>query len=542
MTRRPSRQRATIDFESLRSLRTRSYIRESTPRQAEADHYGPDLQRAGIRAFCERFGISAPGREYFDTASGRRVKGRLALQDALADAGQYDVLLVFHSSRSFRNRHDAAVYKRQFREAGVVMVFTEQQIISGNPGTNLQEGFHELIDEQRSEEQGRFIAGALRQKFERGGVNGRPPLGYRRFHGELGDPRNGSLVLDKDGQRTVRAIVDLYIGGRSMTEIAILLNARSDDTGELLHRTRLGRPLTKGSVEEVLRNRTYTGVTVWRPGTPDEEVRPGSHEAIVSDDEWARVEAIRRGRTNSSGRRSQSRVYPLSRVARCYVCGASFAGDTGGRERSRRLRHAASSACSAKRSHSADLVESQLGEVIETRLSLPANWELSALESIAGGSSDEVEADGETSRLEATRERLRKLYQWGDIEEAEYRRERERLGRQLLVLEAEREHAAVSNLEELGRAAELLQDLPRLWAHPGVTQDQRRDFANEAFESVRLDDAGIRAVEPRVPYRRLLRAAVEDGMEMVGATGFEPATSWPTVAIRPFSAVRNRPR
>jgi len=129
------------------------------------------------------------------------------------------------------------------------------------------------------------------------------------------------------------------------------------------------------------------------------------------------------------------------------------------------------------------------------------------------------------AKLEATLERLRKLYQWGDIDEPAYRRERETWGRQLLTLQGESEHAEVSNLEELGRAAELLQGLARLWAHPGVTQDQRREFANEAFDSVRLDDAGICAIEPREPYRRLLSAAVEDGMALVGATGFEPATS-----------------
>ena len=87
------------------------------------------------------------------------------------------------------------------------------------------------------------------------------------------------------------------------------------------------------------------------------------------------------------------------------------------------------------------------------------------------------------------------------------------------------ERTEVADLEGLARAAELLQDLPSLWAHPGVTQEQRREFVREAFESIQLDDAGIRAVEPREPYRRVLSAAVEDGMALVGATGFEPATS-----------------
>ena len=79
--------------------------------------------------------------------------------------------------------------------------------------------------------------------------------------------------------------------------------------------TRLGLPLTKGSVEEVLRNRVYSGVTVWRPGTPDEEIRPGSHEPIITHDEWEAIERIRDRRTTRCGRRPVGRS--LSRVRSC---------------------------------------------------------------------------------------------------------------------------------------------------------------------------------------------------------------------------------
>ena len=325
-------------------------MRESTARQAGRDHYGPDIQRAGIRTFCERYDLSQPGVEYFDAASGRSIEKLGAFQQALADADEYDVLLVFHSSWSFRNRHDATVFKRRFGHAGLAIVFTDQQLISGNPETKLQEGFHELIDEQRSDEQGRFSSGGLRQKFERGGVNGRPPLGYRRFHGEPGDARNGSLVVDERGKRTVRAIVELYLTGRhSMAEVAVMLNAQADDDGDLLHRSRLGRPLTKGAIEEILRNRTYTGVTVWRAGRPEEETRAGAHDAITPEEEWQQIEALRKSRTTRVGRRPRARAYPLSRLTRCQECGASFAGDTGGRRGSRRLRHSASVRCGSKR-------------------------------------------------------------------------------------------------------------------------------------------------------------------------------------------------
>ncbi len=49
------------------------------------------------------------------------------------------------------------------------------------------------------------------------------------------------------------------------------------------------------------------------------------------------------------------------------------------------------------------------------------------------------------------------------------------------------------------------------------------DFVEAALEEIQLDDAGIAAVLPRRPY--FVVAALAAGIEMVGETGFEPATS-----------------
>jgi DNA invertase Pin-like site-specific DNA recombinase len=386
MTRRPSRSRPQIDFESLRGMRVRSYVRESHPRQAEADRYGPDLQRKGIVAFCDRWGIPHPEKEYFDAATARHVDRRHGLQQALEEANAYDALLIFHSSRSFRNRHDAAIWKTKFRQADVLVVFTEQGIISGDRRFKVVEGVNELMDELYSDTQGMFISSGLRQKFEKGGVNGVPPLGYRRFHGVPGDPMNGNLIVDERGRRTVRAMVELYLSGQhSVSSIAMRLNADFNEEGQPLHRTRLGRPLTKGSVEEVLRNRVYTGVTVWQPGTPEEEIRPGNHEAIVTDAEWKALERIRIRRTTRRGRRPVGRVYPLSGPARCFHCGGSFAGDTGGRRGKRRLRHAVSVICPNRRSFAADHVESQMARLLTARFRLPQDWHRKYLRALAAG-------------------------------------------------------------------------------------------------------------------------------------------------------------
>jgi hypothetical protein len=64
-----------VTFGDLKGRRVHAYIRESSVRQADADHFGPDTQRAGILAFCAKHALEAPEHWYFDKASGRNVEG-----------------------------------------------------------------------------------------------------------------------------------------------------------------------------------------------------------------------------------------------------------------------------------------------------------------------------------------------------------------------------------------------------------------------------------------------------------------------------------
>ena len=82
-------------------------------------------------------------------------------------------------------------------------------------------------------------------------------------------------------------------------------------------------------------------------------------------------------------------------------------------------------------------------------------------------------------------------------------------------------------LPDIRRAAELLQNIGQLWHHPGVDPRLREEFIDEVFEEILFDAEGIRRVTPRGEYRELVAIAddMESGGDMVGATGFEPATS-----------------
>lgn len=513
MPRRSSRQQVDIDWLDLRGRRTRAYIRESSPHQADADRYGPDTQRNGILALCREFSLEEPEHWYFDKASGRSVRGRTELQRALDEAPDYDVLLFFHTNRSFRDREDAAVWKPRLRRAGLTLAFAEQRFISGNLRTKTTEFLSEFIDEQRSDEQAMFIRSSLRAKFQRGRVNGSVPLGYQRHYAPPGDPERGRLVVEPRGRDTVRAIYDLYLTGTySFSAIATRLNAERDDEGRPRHLSRQRRPLTPSGIREILNTRSYTGVTVWHPGTPEEEARQADHEPIVTPEEYERVQQIKSGRALKPGRAPvRDRVYPFSGRSACYDCGRTYVGDAGGKGGYLRMRHSFGE-CDAPSTIALSRLNNQMSQLLTQRFHLPEEWREQALALIAA---PPREADPRLERrrteIKQAMRKLTDLYLWSHIEPDVYQDRRRRLERELFGIERTMPAKQPVVEDNLARGAELLADIGALWLHPGVSDKMRKRFIEEAFEAVLFDELGIRSLTPTEAFRPLLAIAEVGG-------------------------------
>ena len=81
---------------------------------------------------------------------------------------------------------------------------------------------------------------------------------------------------------------------------------------------------------------------------------------------------------------------------------------------------------------------------------------------------------------------------------------------------ASRNEITTPAIPNLDRAAELLQDLPALWEHPGVTQEQRRDLAREVFDEVRIREGKLVAVKPRPDYAPLFAYSIWKENQEVG--------------------------
>jgi site-specific DNA recombinase len=151
------------------------------------------------------------------------------------------------------------------------------------------------------------VRSALHRKAVRGEVLGRPPYGYR-----VG-PRN-RLEMVEDEAVVVRYIFRLYL----QEGLGIRLIARRLNEEGL--RTRRNRPWSMVSIRDILRNRAYLG-TYQRLG-----VRvPGTHPALVSPDDFRRVEErLRDRRTNYSPRTVSG--FLLSGMVICANCGNRMIG------------------------------------------------------------------------------------------------------------------------------------------------------------------------------------------------------------------------
>ena len=94
-------------------------------------------------------------------------------------------------------------------------------------------------------------------------------------------------------------------------------------------------------------------------------------------------------------------------------------------------------------------------------------------------------------------EQLRKQNLWGDLSDQDYLKEREGLRRQLQALKSTVPSVQIPNID---RAAELLNNLPALWKHPGVEDSQRQQLLLETFEEIRLRGKELVAIRPKPQY------------------------------------------
>lgn len=492
-------------------------MRESTERQADA--WSPERQRSDIRRAAEELGLVPAEPLWYERVGSGEKEAVPELARALADAkrSEYDVLVVFTTSRFARNATESRLRKRDFARAGIVIYFAHDRIISGARGSRLTEGIKEVIDEEENETRRMWVAGGLRERQLSGRWMGRVPYGYRRQLVDFPDGTrgwDGGLELEPREAAHVRQMYDQLAAGVSAHRVAVGLNLIGS-------RTRTGLPWTPKGVRELTRNAVYRGALVRYPREREPHYYPladphdGRREvgrpfpAIVDERLWTAAQTDRQG-----GRWRTTHHYPLSGVTRCARCQRRMQGTFSGKHRYYRCTGRLVAACDAPHAR-ADEAENDFADWLDS-IRLPAGWR----EALAKMELRTVVAE-ERERVKGIQDhlnRIKNLYAWGEMEEGEYLAEARRLKEEAGVIVK----PDIANIE---RVAEALTEVGKSWRK--VPMERRRELPGRLLRQITMDDGRITEFVARPELRPLLELGV--------VTATSACTRRPNYTVR-FSA------
>ena len=305
-------------------LRVACYARYSTSMQREESI---SAQLRAMKKFCADNGWKIVGK-YVDEAYSATTDKRPQFQQMIADSNkrEFDIVLVHKLDRFARNRYDSSLYKQKLRKNGVKLCSVLERLDS-SPESILLEGLLESINEFYSANLARESMKGMKENAYKCLFNGGcPGLGY-----DIDESQH--YVINEQEAKAVMLIFSMYLCDYSYQQIADALNA----DGFL---TKIGKPFTRNSFIEILRNEKYTGVYIFnrseskgydnkrnshRNKPPEEIIRiEGGIPAIISRETWAAAQKKRIAHMHRS--RHCNCVYLLSKLVVCGVCHHSMNG------------------------------------------------------------------------------------------------------------------------------------------------------------------------------------------------------------------------
>lgn len=297
------------------------YIRVSSEEQAQHG-ISVDAQRDILKAWA----VMKQAGEieiYEDPGFSGKNTNRPALQRML-DAvrrGEADHLVVWKLDRLSRSLRDTlTIIEDVLTPNGVTLVSVTESIDTATPSgrmmLNILASFAQLEREQDSD---RVLMAHRHLAEDCRYLGGHIPLGYRvdeTKHYQV-EPVTAAIV---------HRAFEMYLARCGYTEILRMLN----ETVAAFARRKT--EWKKSDLNYLLSNEMYAGIYVRKLGK--ERVRvPGGIPAILSKEEWASVCEQREANRKAQAAYSARRVYPLTGLVHCAVCGGLMPLNHGGKAR-----------------------------------------------------------------------------------------------------------------------------------------------------------------------------------------------------------------
>ena len=277
-----------------RRLRCAVYTRKSSEEGLDMAFNSLDAQREACEAYIasqKPEGWVALRERYDDGGFSGGTLERPGLRSLLADvdAGLVDVIVVYKIDRLSRSLMDFARLVEIFDRNQVTFVSITQSFNTttsmGRLTLNILLSFAQFEREVIGERIRDKVAASRKRGLWMGGF---VPLGY--------DVIDRKLVINQAEAATIRRIFERFVELGSATLLTRELVA--DDV-----RTKRGKPIDKGYLYKLFRNRVYLGEAVHKGAA-----YPGEHAAIIERPLWDQVHSILREspRTRASNTRVQT--------------------------------------------------------------------------------------------------------------------------------------------------------------------------------------------------------------------------------------------
>jgi len=237
-----------------------------------------------------------------------------------------DYFITWSTSRFSRNQEVSISSRARLERVGTEVAYASFDA-GADPDTRfLSIGFRELMDEYKSREISKDTKRSMARNAQNGFWNGgRVPFGYMLHRTESGRQR---LVINNIEARVVRKIFSMRLSGKGSLLIARELNEN--------HEYNRNAGWNKSSITNVLKSEAVHGCVAYGKRTrPSRRLLPRdqwiivkSHEAIIDDETWNKVQVLISESTPTQGSGSPRSKFIFSGLMRCGQCGGSLQIET----------------------------------------------------------------------------------------------------------------------------------------------------------------------------------------------------------------------
>lgn len=309
-------------------LRVAAYCRVSTSSaeqldslNAQREHYNTFIKNNDEWKFAGIF--------YDEGISGTKAKSRKGLYHLLdaCENGRVDLVLTKSISRFARNTTDCLSMVRRMMDLGVHIIFEKENIDTRSMESELMLSILAGLAESESRSISENYKWGAKKRFENGTyIISSPPYGYAN--------RNEKMEVIPEEAEVVKRIFAMSLSGMGTDKIARALNEENIQTKK-------GNRWQGSTVNAILKNEKYIGDALFQKtytdrqfkrhrnnGEQDQYLFHNHHEAIVSREDFEKVQELRKIRAkekgNHKGKRTCFNRYSFTGKVICSHCYKTF--------------------------------------------------------------------------------------------------------------------------------------------------------------------------------------------------------------------------